>query len=133
MMIYYDKTWRLPQRASLPHSQPPPPPPRYHESLNPFACLHLLRVMTITKMQITWDNKDADKFGSTCCCVVNPPLAEFSFIYLFSVKLNQEKMDSEYIYVMSAKRCRAGYFTLPHLPANHPPTHPIEAYVCSNF
>ena len=36
-MIYYDKTWRLPQRASLPQSRPPPP--RFHESLNPFACL----------------------------------------------------------------------------------------------
>jgi hypothetical protein len=30
MMIYYDKTWRLPQKASLPQSQPPPL--RSHES-----------------------------------------------------------------------------------------------------
>ena len=37
MMIYYDKTWRLPQQASLPQSRPPPP--RSHESLNTFACL----------------------------------------------------------------------------------------------
>jgi hypothetical protein len=37
MMIYFDKTWPLPQRASLQHSRSPPP--RYHESLNPFSCL----------------------------------------------------------------------------------------------
>jgi len=48
MMIYYDKTWRLPQRASLPHSRSPPP--RYHESLNPFSCL----------AQDDDDNNDAD-------------------------------------------------------------------------
>ena len=51
MMIYYDKTWRLPQRASLPRSRPPPP--RYHESLNPFACL----------VQDDDDNKDADNMA----------------------------------------------------------------------
>ena len=36
-MIYYDKTWWLPQRASL--SNPRPHPQHFHASLNPFACL----------------------------------------------------------------------------------------------
>ncbi len=51
MMIYFDKTWRLPQRASLQHSRSPPP--RYHESLNPFSCL----------AQHDADNNDADNMA----------------------------------------------------------------------
>ena len=50
-MIYYDKTWWLPQRPSLPQSRPPPP--RFHESLNPFACL-------TQYTQDADDNKDDD-------------------------------------------------------------------------
>ena len=57
MMIYYDKTCRLPQRASLSQSQPPPP--RFHESLNPFVFL-------TQYTQDADDNKDAESaIGST--------------------------------------------------------------------
>jgi hypothetical protein len=55
MMIYYDKKWRLPQRASLPQSRPSPP--RFHESLNPFACL-------AQYTQDADDNKDDDNIAS---------------------------------------------------------------------
>ena len=51
MMIYYDKTWRLPQRASLTTSRTPLP--RFHESLDPFACL-------AQGIQDEDDNNDAD-------------------------------------------------------------------------
>jgi hypothetical protein len=55
MMIYYDKTWRLPQKASLPQSRPPPL--RFHEFLNPFASL-------AQYTQDDDDNNDEDNMAS---------------------------------------------------------------------
>ena len=55
MMIYYDKAWWLPQRASFPQSRPPRQ--RFHESLNPFVSL-------TQNKQDADDNKDDDNMES---------------------------------------------------------------------